>query len=64
MNFKNSFVLLLLTSPAFAQVEDPLCKLNHHQPRYISWLSESPSYFAKVHPDGDYAFYIVTAIES
>lgn len=58
MNFKNSLAILLLASPAFAQVQDPLCKLNHHQPRYISWLPEFPSYFAKVHPDGKYAFFI------
>lgn len=59
MNFKSRILLGLLVSvPAFAQVQDPLCKLNHHQPRYISWLPESPSYFAKVHPDGKFAFFI------
>jgi|GEM_PF-3410804 len=61
MNFKNSFVVLgalFFSGSAMAQLQDPLCKLNHHQPRYISWLPEFPSYFAKVHPDGKFAFFI------
>ncbi len=59
MNFRNSLLLgLIFSAAASAQVQDPLCKLNHHQPRYISWLPEFPSYFAKVHPEGKMAFFI------
>lgn len=58
---KNRFIvcILLLTAiPVFAQSQDPLCRLNKYQPRYISWLPEVPSYFAKVHPAGKFAFFI------
>jgi hypothetical protein len=60
MNFRNNLLIALSAAalPAAAQVQDPLCKLNHHQPRYISWLPEFPSYFAKVHPEGKFAFFI------
>ena len=59
MNYKNSLAMLLLLPVwAFAQLEDPICKLNHYQPRYVSWLPETPSYFAKIHPDGKFAFFI------
>jgi len=58
MNYKNSFLLLPLVFSVLTAAGDPLCKLNQPQPRLISWLPETPSYFAKVHPDGKYAFFI------
>lgn len=49
---------LLIANAASAQVQDPLCRLNQHQPKMISYLGEQPSYFAKVHPEGEFAFFI------
>lgn len=38
--------------------QDEMCKLVQPKPEILSWIPETPSYFAKVHPEGHVAYYI------